>query len=92
MDPAPKGFRPSEAETGSRVEDARGVTSSRSPDPNGPDWVGSDGRRNLQGQIVKHLDKADYVPVDVSKFTPEQIAKVKEFIGPLGPRVFTVGG
>jgi CdiA C-terminal tRNase domain len=47
--------------------------------------------QNLQSQIVKHLDKADYVPVDVSKFTPEQIAKVKEFIGPLGPRVFTVG-
>jgi CdiA C-terminal tRNase domain len=109
MDPATKGFRQSEAETGARVEDERGVTLSRSPEAKGPDWVGSDGKTydsvgnfdgkyfdrqwgNLQDQIVKHLDKADYVPVDISKFTPEQIAKVKEFIGPLGPRVFTVGG
>jgi uncharacterized protein YoxC len=45
----------------------------------------------FQYQISRHLGKADYVPVDVSKFTPEQIAKVKEFIGPLGPRVFLVG-
>ncbi len=109
MDPATKGFRQSEAETGIRVEDERGVTLSRSPASSGPDWIGSDGKTydavgnfdgkyfdqqwsNLKGQIVKHLDKADYVPVDVSKFTPEQIAKVKDFIGPLGPRVFTVGG
>lgn len=45
----------------------------------------------LQYQITRHLDKADYVPVDVSRFTPEQIAKVKSFIAQLGPRVFVVG-
>jgi hypothetical protein len=48
--------------------------------------------QNLQNQIVKHLGKADYVLVDVAKFTPEQIAKIEQFIGPLGPRVFLVGG
>jgi hypothetical protein len=109
MDPATKGFRQSEADTGLRVEQERGMTLSRSPDASGPDWIGSDGKtydavgnfdgkyfdqqwQNLQNQIVKHLDKADYVPVDVSQFTPAQIAQVKQFIGPLGPRVFTVGG
>lgn len=109
MDPATKQFRPSEAETAGRVEAARGVTLSRSPDPNGPDWMGSDGKtydavgnfdgkyfdqqwQNLQNQIIKHLGKANYVPVDVARFTPEQIAKVEQFIGPLGPRVFMVGG
>jgi hypothetical protein len=45
----------------------------------------------LQERIVDHLEKADYVPVDVSRFTPEQVAQIKEFIGPLGPRVFLVG-
>lgn len=47
----------------------------------------------LQYQIQRHLGKADLVPVDVSKFSPEQIAKVKQFIadGNLGPRVFIVG-
>ncbi|CRK61008.1 hypothetical protein [Alloactinosynnema sp. L-07] len=45
----------------------------------------------FQGRIVDHMTKADWVPVDVSQFTPEQIARVREFIGPLGPRVFTVG-
>ncbi|MQA81051.1 MAG: hypothetical protein GEV10_21640 [Streptosporangiales bacterium] len=48
---------------------------------------------NLQKQIVGHLDKADFVPIDVAKFTPEQVATIKAFIedGNLGPRVFIVG-
>ena len=48
---------------------------------------------NLQTRIVDHLAKADYVPVDVSQFTPEQIAKVQKFItdNGLGPRAFLVG-
>lgn len=45
----------------------------------------------LQGRILDHMRKADWVPVDVSRFTPEQIARVREFIGPLSPRVFTLG-
>lgn len=47
---------------------------------------------NFTRQIERHLDKADFVPVDVSTFSPEQIARVREFIEPLGPRVFIVGG
>jgi hypothetical protein len=27
---------------------------------------------NLQQRIIDHLGKADFVPVDVAKFTPEQ--------------------
>ncbi|MDG4757444.1 hypothetical protein [Micromonospora sp. WMMD710] len=47
----------------------------------------------LQYQIVRHLDKADLVPVDVSKFTSEQVARLEQFITDrgLGPRVFVVG-
>ncbi|MEV0901747.1 WXG100 family type VII secretion target [Actinoplanes sp. NPDC049802] len=47
----------------------------------------------LQFQIERHLDKADLVPVDVSRFTPEQTARVEQFIEQrgLGPRVFVVG-
>jgi hypothetical protein len=47
---------------------------------------------SLQDQIVSHLVKARFVPVDVALFTPEQIATVKAFIEPLGPNVFIVGG
>lgn len=46
----------------------------------------------LQFRIQDHLNKADYVPVDVSQFAPEQAARVREFVEPLGPRVFIVGG
>jgi hypothetical protein len=49
-------------------------------------------RRAVQFRIKDHLDKADYVPVDVSQFTPDQVARVREFVEPLGPRVFIVGG
>ena len=47
---------------------------------------------NLQTRILDHMAKADFVPVDVSGFTSEQIALVKQFTNPLGPSVFTVGG
>ncbi|MEH1163921.1 WXG100 family type VII secretion target [Micromonospora sp. CPCC 205539] len=47
----------------------------------------------LQYQIERHLDKADLVPVDVSRFSPEQVARIEQFITDrnLGPRVFIVG-
>ena len=44
-------------------------------------------------QIERHLTKADFVPVDVARFTPEQVARVAGFIAErdLAPRVFIVG-
>ncbi|HCT76956.1 MAG TPA: hypothetical protein DGT23_10275 [Micromonosporaceae bacterium] len=110
MDPATGKFRPGEAETAIRVEDATGANLSRSADPK-VDWVdNATGKTydavgnfpakhfdqqwpHLQTKIVDHLAKADYVPVDVSKFTPDQIAKVQKFItdNGLGPRAFLVG-
>jgi hypothetical protein len=44
-------------------------------------------------QIELHLGKADYVPVDVSRFAPEQIARIDQFIAEKGlaPRVFVLG-
>jgi hypothetical protein len=46
---------------------------------------------NLQERIINHMAYSDYVPVDVSQFTPAQIAQVEHFIEPLGPQVFLVG-
>jgi hypothetical protein len=37
------------------------------------------------------MGKADYVPVDVSGFTVQQVQQVLKFIGPLGPSVFIMG-
>ncbi|WKU06424.1 WXG100 family type VII secretion target [Micromonospora sp. HUAS LYJ1] len=47
----------------------------------------------LQYQIERHLTKADLVPIDVSRFSAEQIATIERFIADrgLGPRVFIVG-
>jgi len=47
----------------------------------------------LKYQIEHHLDKAEFVPVDVARFTPEQVAKIEAFIVDKGlsPRVFVVG-
>ncbi|MFG2010580.1 WXG100 family type VII secretion target [Micromonospora sp. NPDC048868] len=47
----------------------------------------------LQYQIERHLDKAELVPVDVSKFSVEQTARIEQFIADrdFGPRVFIVG-
>jgi hypothetical protein len=44
-------------------------------------------------QIELHLQKADYVPVDVSTFTTEQVARIEQFIAEKGlaPRVFILG-
>jgi hypothetical protein len=44
-------------------------------------------------QIELHLYKADYVPVDVSKFSPEQVRRIEQFVSEKGlaPRVFIVG-
>ena len=47
--------------------------------------------RHFESEIVSHLDKADYVPVDVSDFSPEQVLRIKSFIASLGDRVFLVG-
>lgn len=108
MDPATGQYRPGEAETGLRVEQQRGVTLSRYPESEGPDWIGSDGKTydavgnfpgkffdqqwdQLKFRIEQHVGKADYVPVDVSQFAPEQIARVREYIQRFGDRVFVVG-
>jgi hypothetical protein len=47
---------------------------------------------NLKMQIERHLLKADFVPVDVSKFTPTQRLIVEEYIQSLNnPQIFTIG-
>jgi uncharacterized protein YukE len=110
VDPAVGQFREGEAQTARRLEEELGIELQRSTDAkvdwvdaNGTtyDAVGNfDGRHfvrqwpNLQTRIVDHLDKADYVPVDVSRFTPEQREIVARFIeeNGLGPRAFLVGG
>jgi uncharacterized protein YukE len=110
VDPAKGGHRPAETESAARVENERGVELERSKDPavdwvdkDGKtyDSVGNfDAKHfdaqwpNLQTRILDHMKKADWVPVDVAKFTPEQAAKVKKFIADhkLGPQVFTIGG
>jgi uncharacterized protein YukE len=47
----------------------------------------------LAYQIERHLAKADFVPVDVSTFSAEQVARVELLIAErgLGPRVFILG-
>ena len=103
LDPATGQFSQSEFETALRIQTERGVTLTRSTDPyvdwvdgngNTYDAVGNFSSKyfdqqwpNLQARILDHLQYADYVPVDVSEFTPEQIAEVRQFIGPLAPRV-----
>lgn len=42
-------------------------------------------------QIDLHLDKAELIPVDVSRFTPEQIARIRAYVEPLDNRYFFVG-
>ncbi len=106
MDPATGAFRQGEYNTAIRVQQERGVVLQRSPNPS-LDWVDDAGKTydavgnfnakffdqqwpNLQTRILDHME-ADFVPVDVSGFTAEQIAKVQQFIAPLGPSVFIVG-
>lgn len=110
-DPATKGFRQQETETASRIEREKGVRLERSRDPavdwvdaDGKTWdaVGpfesqyfDEQWPNLQTRILDHLAKADYVPIDVTRFTPEQVEVVRRFIQTLGPesspRVFLIG-
>jgi hypothetical protein len=49
--------------------------------------------RRFSEQIVLHLKKAELVPVDVSLFTPPQVATIESFIAArrLAPRVFILG-
>lgn len=49
--------------------------------------------RRFSQQILLHLNKAQFVPVDVSLFTSTQIEVVELFIATqrLAPRVFTLG-
>ncbi|MFC4614266.1 hypothetical protein ACFO3K_06050 [Cellulomonas algicola] len=42
-------------------------------------------------QIDLHLDKADLIPVDVSGFSAEQIARIRAYVAPLDNRYFFVG-
>jgi hypothetical protein len=46
---------------------------------------------NLQVRTVDHLEKAEFVPVDVSQFTAEQRSVVREFVDRFDGRVFIVG-
>ena len=47
----------------------------------------------LAFQIERHLSQAGFVPVDVSAFSPEQVARIELLIAErgLGPRVFLWG-
>lgn len=105
-DPTGK-YRPGEVETARILEEQHGISLDRSPDPKVDwvdkagktyDAVGPfDGKHlqyqwnNFTRQIDRHLEKADFVPINVSQFTPEQIARVREYIAPLGARVFIIG-
>jgi hypothetical protein len=44
-----------------------------------------------QAAIDANIEKADFVPVDVSQFTPAQTALVQQYIQQFGPQVFLVG-
>ena len=67
------------------------------PEPSTPEYaLGWDPAVKLaveqfENQIVRHLEKADYVPVDVSDFNLDQVLRIKSFIASLGDRVFLVG-
>lgn len=45
----------------------------------------------LFSQIDRHLEKADLVPIDVSGFDADQIARIKAYIEPMEHRYFLVG-
>jgi uncharacterized protein YukE len=100
-------FSESEYQTALRVELERGVVLIRSQHPGldweTADGTTYDGVGNFKGQylssqwgnftrvIEEHAAYADYVPVDVSQFSPEQIDMVEQFIKQFGSRVFLVG-
>ena len=107
MDPATGAFRQSEYDTAMRIQQERSVVLQRSSNPgvdwvdatgNTYDAVGNFSSKyfdqqwpNLRTRILDHMAKADFVPVDVSGFTKQQIAQVQQFIRLLGPSVFLVG-
>ncbi|MFQ2874435.1 hypothetical protein [Mycobacterium sp. TY814] len=89
------------------MEAERGVQLARSPHE-GMDWIdirtgkAYDAIGNFDGKyldtdqflskLTNHLDKADYVPVDVSQFSAEQRSDIRRFIDTLGnPNVLIVG-
>jgi uncharacterized protein RhaS with RHS repeats len=107
MDPATGTFRQSEYDTALRIQQERGIVLQRSRSlgvdwfdsaGNTYDAVGGfEGKYfdrqwpNLQNRILGHMRKADFVPVDVSGFTAQQINQVEQFVRPLGPSIFLVG-
>jgi uncharacterized protein YukE len=100
-------FKPEEYQTALRIELERDVVLTRSPvrelDWQTDDGTTYDAVGNFPGKyltsgwtsftraIAGHLVKADYVPVDVSQFSPEQIDMIQQFIKQYGSRVFLVG-
>lgn len=47
----------------------------------------------LQNQILDHLNKAEVVPVDISKFSPAQQQQVRQFVERMAnPRIIVIGG
>jgi RHS repeat-associated protein len=108
FDQAKNKFVRSEMETALRVESQRGVSLTRSTGTaedwfdqygrsydaigNFPGEFFDREWENLKDQTVTHLAKAQFVPVDVSQFTPAQTAMVRDFIAQFGSRVFIVSG
>jgi len=100
-------FSESEYQTALRVELDRGIVLQRSQDPqldwNTEDGTTYDAVGNFPGRylssqwtnftnaIASHVGKADYVPVDVSQFSPEQIEMVEQYVKQYGSQVFLVG-
>ncbi|MFF5291271.1 WXG100-like domain-containing protein [Paractinoplanes globisporus] len=109
VDPAVARYRASEEETAVRIERELGIELTRAEDGDidwtGSDGhtydaVGNFDARyfdrewpNLRVRIMDHVEKADRVPVDVSRFTPEQKQLVRDFLrdNRLGPQVFLLG-
>ncbi|MGW6197497.1 hypothetical protein ACWF0M_15240 [Kribbella sp. NPDC055110] len=46
---------------------------------------------HFKTKVEHHLEKADYVPIDVARFTPEQRERIRDTFGGYYPRVFIVG-
>ena len=105
-------FRPGEAQTAVRIEQALGITLRRAPKGSSYDWLDDAGhtydavgnfpsqffdkqwqRGRFQDQIIRHIGKADFVPIDVSQFTPAQVNQIEAFVkdNHLAPAVFLVG-
>ena len=96
-----------EYETSQRVQSERGVRLERSDDPRvewvdqhgrtydamGPipsEYFDKSWRKTMLS-LDKHVEKADFTPFDVTGLSPEQIARVKDYIKQYGDRVFVVG-